>query len=88
MTIVDCSIQDILDIAKELRQADGGIQAVVRGLDIAIREKEGKWAGNSQQNFMRFFREWRRGMDAQSSALRKVIEQLQKMSEEYRRVIE
>jgi WXG100 family type VII secretion target len=88
MTIVECSVQDILDIAKELHQADEGIQSIVRGLDIAIREKEGKWAGDSQQNFMGFFREWRRGMDAQSAAMRKVIEQLQKMSEEYRRVIE
>jgi WXG100 family type VII secretion target len=88
MTFVECSIKDILDIAKELHNANAGIQEIVRGLDKVLKEKEGKWTGDSQQHFMQFFRDWRRSMDTQSSAMRKVIEQLQKMSEEYQRVIQ
>lgn len=86
MTILKCDVEDVLEIARKLQEADAGIRQILQTLDVVITEKSASWSGDSQRFFMEFFREWRRGMDIQSYTMRKTVGQLRRASEEYRKI--
>jgi WXG100 family type VII secretion target len=86
LTILKCDADDVLEIAQKLREADSEIRQILQALDVTVTEKGARWSGDSQRYFMQFFREWRRGMEIQSYAVRKTADQLHRAAEEYRRI--
>ncbi len=86
MTVLRCDVEDVLGIAATLQKADLDIRLILTQLDVAILEKGAGWSGDSQRYFMQFFREWRRGMDIQSVAVRQTVKELRRATEEYRKM--
>lgn len=86
MTRIECNPSDILEIIEAMRKADSGVQEIVENLDRIVAEKGKNWSGDSEEYFIRFFREWRRGIAVQSAVMKKVIDQLGKMAEGYQKV--
>lgn len=83
MTRLECSASDIREIIHELHKANNGIREIISVLDKVVKEKGETWTGDSKQGFMRFYLEWRKGVDLQSSTLEKITEQMQVMIEKY-----
>jgi uncharacterized protein YukE len=86
MARVECEVSDLKDLIAALGKTDAEILRIVRDLDRTVEEKTGRWSGDSRQSFLLFFREWRRGADVLSSALRKGIHQLQTMIDEFQKL--
>jgi WXG100 family type VII secretion target len=86
MTAIEMVPESVLKFTEELTKAQTGLQAILDGLDKSVKAVEPKWSGDSQQAFLRFYREWRKGIEMHSSALKKTADQLQKMSEEYKTI--
>jgi WXG100 family type VII secretion target len=63
------------------------MQGILEEMDQLVNAVEPKWQGDAQQFFQRFYRDWRKGVDAHSSALKKTAEQLMKMTEEYQKIL-
>jgi WXG100 family type VII secretion target len=86
MTAIEMVPESVLKFTEELTKAQTGLQAILDGLDKSVKAVEPKWSGDSQQAFLRFYREWRKGIEMHSSALKKTADQLQKMIEEYKTI--
>lgn len=86
MTAIEMAPESVLKFTEELAKAQAGLQAILEGLDKSVKAVEPKWSGDSQEAFLRFYREWRKGIEMHSAALKKTADQLQKMSEEYKNI--
>lgn len=86
MTRIACNLTDMADLIDALHNAEARLAEVVQDVDTVVAEKTGGWSGESRQGFVRFFREWRKGADSLSAALRKGIGQLQQTADEYRKI--
>ncbi len=86
MTRIECNPSDIYEIIKAMQKADSSVQEIVENLDRTVAEKGKSWSGDSEEYFIRFFREWRRSIAVQSAVMKKVIEQLGKMADGYQKV--
>jgi WXG100 family type VII secretion target len=86
MTAIEMAPESVLKFTEELTKAQAGLQAILEGLDKSVKGVEPKWSGDSQQAFLRFYREWRKGIEMHSAALKKTADQLQRMSEEYKNI--
>jgi uncharacterized protein YukE len=75
-----------MELIEALHKADSGIMQIVKELDKTVADKSGHWSGDSHQAFIRFFREWRMGADVLSSAMLKGIDQLQQMTDGYKKI--
>ena len=86
MTAIDLVPESVQKFTDELAKAQASLESVIEGLDKSVKEVEPKWSGDSQQAFLRFYRDWRKGIEMHSSALKKTAEQLQKMSGDYKKI--
>jgi WXG100 family type VII secretion target len=84
MTAIEMVPESVQKFTEELAKAQASLESVIEGLDKSVKAVEPEWSGDSQQAFLRFYREWRKGIEMHSSTLKKTAEQLQKMSEEYK----
>jgi WXG100 family type VII secretion target len=83
MTKIDFSTDDVKTFAGQMDKAGKGIRTILAELDKNVKEVESKWGGDSQQNFKRFYQEWRKGMDLHLTALEKSGGKLNEMAEKY-----
>ncbi len=86
MTVIDMVPESVQKFTDELSKAQANLESVIEELDKSVKAVEPKWSGDSQQAFLRFYRDWRKGIEMHSSALKKTAEQLQIMSGEYKKI--
>jgi WXG100 family type VII secretion target len=86
MTTIDFSPEGIKVFVEKMAKAGKGIRTVLDELDKEVKAVESHWGGDSQQQFQRFYRDWRKGMDMHLSALEKTGGQLNEMVEKYPRI--
>jgi WXG100 family type VII secretion target len=86
MTSIEMVPESVEKFTEQLVKAQAGLQSVIEELDKNVKTVEPKWSGDSQQAFFRFYREWRKGIDLHSAALKKTAEQLQKMTSDYKNI--
>lgn len=86
MTAIDCVPEDLQKFSEQLVKTQTGLLAILEELDQAVKTVEGKWGGDAHQTFIRFYRDWRKGVEMHSSALKNTSEHLQKMVEEYQKI--
>lgn len=82
MTIIDFNPEDIAKFLIEVNDANGQIQNAMEKIAKAVKEVEPKWQGDSQKAFIRFYIDWRKGLDIHAAAMKKSIEQVRRMTEE------
>jgi WXG100 family type VII secretion target len=80
MTAIEMVPESVEKFTEQLVKAQAGLQSVIEELDKNVKTVEPKWGGDSQQAFLRFYREWRKGIEMHSTALKKTADQLQKMT--------
>jgi WXG100 family type VII secretion target len=64
-------------------KSEKGIRAILADLDKDVKEVEPHWSGDSQQQFARFYQDWRKGMDLHLNAIAKTKGKLKEMAEKY-----
>jgi WXG100 family type VII secretion target len=84
MTRIDCFPEELQKFSEGLLESQGQMQGILEKLDTLVNAVESKWQGDVQQVFQRFYRDWRKGVEAHSSALKKTAEQIAAMTEEYK----
>jgi WXG100 family type VII secretion target len=82
MAVIDFNPEDLGKFLKEVDEANAQIQNAVEKLGKAVKEVEPKWSGDAQKAFLRFYGDWRKGVDLHTSAMKKSAEQLKRMTEE------
>jgi WXG100 family type VII secretion target len=87
MTKIDCFPEELQEFCDTLLESQAKMQGILEEIDTLVNAVEPKWQGDAQQVFQRFYRDWRKGVDAHSSALKKTAEQLMKMTEEYQKTM-
>ncbi|MBN1439786.1 MAG: WXG100 family type VII secretion target [Anaerolineales bacterium] len=85
MAVIDFDPEDLGKFLKEVHEANRQIQNAVEKLADAVKEVEPKWNGDAQKAFLRFYGDWRKGMELHSAAMQKSVEQLKRMAEEYQK---
>ena len=86
MTAIEMVPESVEKFTEELSKAQASLQSVIERLDKSVKSVEPKWGGDSQQAFLRFYREWRKGMEMHSTALKKTAEQLKIMTGDYKTI--
>jgi WXG100 family type VII secretion target len=86
MTSIEMVPESVEKFSEDLTKAQASLQAIIEELDKSVKSVEPKWGGDSQQAFLRFYREWRKGIEMHSTALKKTAEQLKKMTENYKTI--
>lgn len=86
MTSIEMVPESVEKFSEDLTKAQASLQAIIEELDKSVKSVEPKWCGDSQQAFLRFYREWRKGIEMHSTALKKTAEQLKKMTENYKTI--
>jgi uncharacterized protein YukE len=82
MTVIDFSPEDVNKFLKEADAANVQIQNAVEKLAKAVKEVEPKWQGDAQKAFLRFYGDWRKGIELHTSAMKKSVDQIRRMTEE------
>jgi WXG100 family type VII secretion target len=82
MAVIDFSPEDLGKFLKEVDEANTQIQNAVEKLAKAVKEVEPKWNGDAQKAFIRFYGDWRKGIDLHTTAMKKSAEQLKRMADE------
>ncbi|MGB7538883.1 MAG: WXG100 family type VII secretion target [Anaerolineales bacterium] len=82
MTVIDFNPEDLGKFLKEVEEANAQIQNAVEKLAKAVKEVEPKWNGDAQKAFIRFYGDWRKGIDLHTSAMKKSADQLRRMADE------
>jgi WXG100 family type VII secretion target len=82
MAVIDFKPEDLGKFLKEVEEANAQIRNAVEKLGKAVKDVEPKWNGDAQKAFIRFFGDWRKGVDLHTSAMKKSSEQLKRMTEE------
>jgi WXG100 family type VII secretion target len=86
MTSIEMVPESVEKFTEELTKAQASLQSLIEELDKSVKKVEPKWSGDSQQAFQRFYREWRKGIEMHSTALKKTAEQLKKMTGDYKTI--
>jgi len=86
MTVIEMDSESVQKFSIDLAKAQTNLQLVIEELDKSVKTVEPEWSGDSQQAFFRFYREWRKGIEMHSFALKKTVNQLQKMAEDYKSI--
>jgi uncharacterized protein YukE len=86
MTVIEMVPESVEIFTDELSKAQASLQSVIEGLDKSVKSVEPKWGGDSQRVFLRFYREWRKGIEMHSTALKKTAEQLKIMIADYKNI--
>ncbi|MBN2083757.1 MAG: WXG100 family type VII secretion target [Anaerolineales bacterium] len=82
MTVIDFNPEDLGKFLKDVEEANAQIQNAVEKLAKAVKEVEPKWNGDAQKAFIRFYGDWRKGVDLHTAAMKKSAEQLRRMADE------
>jgi WXG100 family type VII secretion target len=82
MAVIDFSPEDIAKFLKEVDEANAQIQSAVEKIAKSVKDVEPKWQGDAQKAFIRFYGDWRKGIDLHAGAMKKSLEQLRRMTEE------
>jgi WXG100 family type VII secretion target len=82
MAVIDFNPEDLAKFLKEVDGANAQIQNAAEKVAKAVKEVEPKWQGDAQKAFIRFYGDWRKGLDLHTAAMRKSVEQIRKMTEE------
>jgi uncharacterized protein YukE len=82
MTIIDFNPEDNAKFLKEVNDANAQIQNAMDKIAKAVKEVEPKWQGDAQKAFIRFYGDWRKGLDIHTAAMKKSIDQVRRMTEE------
>ncbi len=82
MAVIDFNPDDISKFLKEVGEANAQIQNAAEKIAKAVKEVEPKWQGDAQKAFLRFYADWRKGLDLHTAAMRKSADQLRRMTEE------
>jgi WXG100 family type VII secretion target len=82
MTVIDFNPEDLGKFLKEVEEANAQIQNAVEKLAKAVKEVEPKWNGDAQKAFIRFYGDWRKGIDLHTAAMKKSADQLRRMADE------
>jgi WXG100 family type VII secretion target len=82
MTVIDFNPEDLGKFLKEVEAANAQIQNAVEKLAKAVKDVEPKWNGDAQKAFIRFYGDWRKGIDLHTAAMKKSAGQLKRMAEE------
>ena len=82
MTVIDYNPEELSKFLKEVGEANAQIQNAVEKFAKAVKEVEPKWQGDAQKAFLRFYGDWRKGIDLHISAMKKSADQLKRMAEE------
>ena len=86
MTSIEMVPESVEKFSEDLTKAQASLQAIIEELDKSVKLVEPRWGGDSQQAFLRFYREWRKGIEMHSTALKKTAEQLKNMTENYKTI--
>ena len=82
MTVIDFNPEDLGKFLKEVEEATAQIQNAAEKIAKAVKEVEPKWQGDAQKAFIRFYADWRKGVDLHTSAMKKSVDRLRRMAEE------
>jgi WXG100 family type VII secretion target len=82
MAVIDFSPEDLGKFLKEVEEANTQIQNAVEKLAKSVKEVEPKWNGDAQKAFIRFYGDWRKGIDLHTTAMKKSADQLKRMADE------
>jgi WXG100 family type VII secretion target len=82
MAVIDFNPEDLGKFLKEVDEANTQIQNAVEKLAKAVKEVEPKWNGDAQKAFIRFYGDWRKGIDLHTTAMKKSADQLKRMADE------
>jgi WXG100 family type VII secretion target len=82
MAVIDFNPEDLGKFLKEIGEANAQIQNAAEKIAKAVKEVEPKWQGDAQKAFIRFYGDWRKGVDLYTVAMKKSADQLRRMMEE------
>jgi uncharacterized protein YukE len=82
MAVIDFNPEDLGKFLKEVEEATAQIQNAAEKLAKAVKDVEPKWNGDAQKAFLRFYGDWRKGIDLHTAAMKKSAGQLKRMAEE------
>jgi WXG100 family type VII secretion target len=82
MTVIDFNPEDIINFLKEVDEANAQMQSAAEKIASAVKDVEPKWRGDAQKAFIRFYGDWRRGVDLHTAAMKKTADQLRRMADE------
>ena len=82
MAVIDFNPEDLGKFLKEVEEANAQIQNASEKLAKAVKEVEPKWTGDAQKAFIRFYGDWRKGVDLHTAAMKKSADQLRRMADE------
>jgi WXG100 family type VII secretion target len=86
MTTIDFSPEGVKVFAEKLAKAEKDLRVILDGLDKDVKEVEPHWGGDSQQQFQRFYRDWRKGMEMHLDAIKSSGSKLQEMVEKFPKI--
>jgi WXG100 family type VII secretion target len=88
MAIIDFDSNDLQRLAEKFAQAHSCIHGVLEELDQAVKAVEPRWEGDARFAFLRFYQDWRKGVEAHSNALKKTTDHLNTLVEAHQRIEE
>jgi uncharacterized protein YukE len=85
MAVIDFDPEDIAKFLKEIDEANVQILNAAQKIAKAVKEVEPKWQGDAQKAFIRFYGDWRKGLDLHTAAMKKSVDQIRRMTEEQKK---
>jgi WXG100 family type VII secretion target len=82
MAVIEYNPEDLGNFLKEVEEANAQIQNAVEKLAQSVKAVEPKWQGDAQKAFLRFYGDWRKGVELHTAAMKKSADQLKRMAEE------
>jgi WXG100 family type VII secretion target len=86
MTNIDFSPEGVKVFAEKLTRAGKEMRVILDQLDRDVKEVEPHWGGDSQQQFQRFYRDWRKGMEMHLAAIKSSGSKLAEMAETFPKI--
>jgi len=81
MAVIDFNPEDMDTFLAEIDEANAQFRDAAEKVENAVKEVEPKWQGDAQRAFLRFYGDWRRGINLHNAAMKKSAEQLRRMTE-------
>ena len=75
MAVIEYNPEDLGNFLKEVEEANAQIQNAVEKLAQSVKAVEPKWQGDAQKAFLRFYGDWRKGVELHTAAMKKSADQ-------------
>jgi len=85
MAVINFDPEDIAKFLKEIDEANVQIQNAVEKIAKSVKDVEPKWQGDAQKAFIRFYGDWRKGLDLHTAAMKNSVDQIRRMTEEQKK---